>query len=99
MNENWRIVSPEEYKFIKDKTMIMEKYLPYKGLWWKITPPISENGMPMWKISERKDDSICHVWMFNAFTFSRRLLPLYKERISYRRSIISRYNETSTDRE
>lgn len=53
-----------------DKTMIMEKYLPYKGLWWKITPPTSENDTPMWRISEDEDDRMCRVWMFNAFTFS-----------------------------
>lgn len=60
----------EYKKLLMDKTMIMEKYLPYKGLWWKITPPINENGLPMWKISEKKDDTLCHVWMFNAFTHS-----------------------------
>lgn len=48
----------------------MEKYLPYKGLWWKIMPPVSDYSIPMWRISEKKDDRMCHVWMFNAFSHS-----------------------------
>lgn len=53
-----------------DKTMIMEKYLPYKGLWWKILLPVNEYDAPIWKISEKKDDRMCHVWMFNTFSHS-----------------------------
>lgn len=47
----------------------MKEYLPYKGLWWKIIPPVN-NSIPMWRISSLEDDRISNVWMFNAITNS-----------------------------
>ena len=42
-------------------------YTLYKGMWWKL---IMNKGRPVWRISEKEDDSMCTVWMWNARTYS-----------------------------